>query len=91
MVKDEARESPVKFLEYLFTRRGSGGPQKPFSSLSEGVGGVLTVSTESSEIACILHLKIPNVPTCGATQSRGRFVRSRRRTWIRCSTVPWMI
>jgi hypothetical protein len=30
-----------------------------------GVRAVFTVSTESSEIACVLHLKIPNVPTRG--------------------------
>src|SRR5688572_13056479 len=35
--------------------------QKPFSSLSEGLRGIFTVSTESSEITCLLHLKIPNV------------------------------
>jgi hypothetical protein len=65
MVKDEAGESPVTLLEYFPIRRGSGGPQKPFSSLSEGVRDVFTVSTESSEMACVLHLKIPNVSTCG--------------------------
>jgi hypothetical protein len=41
-----------------FTKKGSGGPQKPFSCLSEGVGAVFTVSTESSEIACVPHLHI---------------------------------
>jgi hypothetical protein len=40
---------------------------------------MFTITTETGEIACVLHLKIPNVPTRGATQSRGRFVRSRRR------------
>ena len=37
MVKDEARESPVRFLELSIYQKGSEGPQKPFSSLSEGV------------------------------------------------------
>ena len=50
MVKDDARQSPVRFLEYPApVGRGSGGLQKPFSSLSEGVGGIFTFSTESSE------------------------------------------
>jgi hypothetical protein len=60
-VEDGAREPPVTLLEYLPIRRGSGGPQKPSSWLSEDVKGVFTVSTESSEIACVLHLKITNV------------------------------
>jgi hypothetical protein len=34
-VKDEARESPVRFVDTPTIRRGSGGPQKPFSWLSE--------------------------------------------------------
>jgi hypothetical protein len=42
----------VRFLEYLPIRSGSGGPQELFSWLSEGVGGVFTVSTESSERTC---------------------------------------
>jgi hypothetical protein len=61
MVKDEARESPVTLQEYPGIRRGSVGPQKPFSSLSEEVRGVFTINTEAGEIACVLHLKIPNV------------------------------
>jgi hypothetical protein len=54
----------VRFLERS-TRRGSGDPQKPFSWLSEGARGVFTINTEAGEITCVLHLKIPNVPTCG--------------------------
>jgi hypothetical protein len=61
MVKGEARESPVTLLEYSPIRRGNGSPQKPSSPLSEGVGAVFTISTESSEIACVVHLKITNV------------------------------
>jgi hypothetical protein len=57
-VKDEAREAPVRFLEHLPIRRGSGGPQKPISWLSEGDGGVFTVSSESSEDTCVPHLHI---------------------------------
>jgi hypothetical protein len=45
-------------------RKGNGGPQKPFSSLSEEVRGGFTIDTETDETACVLHLKIPNVPTC---------------------------
>ena len=52
---------PVTLLEYLPIRRGSGGPQKPSSWLSEGVRAVFTVSTAPSEIACVLHLKITNL------------------------------
>jgi hypothetical protein len=49
-VKDEAREPPLRFLEYpLFYQKGSGGPQKPFSWLSEGVRHVFTIHTETSE------------------------------------------
>jgi hypothetical protein len=69
----------VTLLEYLPIRRGNGGSQKPFSSLSEGVRGAFTINTEIGEMARVLHLKIPNVLTRGATQARGRFVRSRRR------------
>ena len=46
------------FLEYRSIRRSSGGPQKPSSWLSEGVGCVFTVSTESSEIVRVLYLLI---------------------------------
>jgi hypothetical protein len=49
MVKDEARESPVRFLEPLPISRGSEGSQKPFSSLSEGLGGIFTIITEAGE------------------------------------------
>jgi hypothetical protein len=51
-VKDEALELPLRFLEYLPIGRGSGGPQKPLPWLSEGVKGIFTVSTVSSEITC---------------------------------------
>jgi hypothetical protein len=47
------------------TRRGSGGPQKPFSWLSEGDRRLFTINTETGETACVLHLMITNVPTCG--------------------------
>jgi hypothetical protein len=47
-VKYEARESPVSSWSTPI-RKGSGGPQKPFSSLSEGVRGVFTIYTEVGE------------------------------------------
>ena len=34
-------------------RRGSGGPQKPFSSLSEGLRGIFTIITEAGEMTCV--------------------------------------
>jgi Transposase domain (DUF772) len=52
-VKVEGRQSPVSYLKYRFITRGSGGPQKPFSWLSEGVKGVFTVSTDPSERTCV--------------------------------------
>ena len=33
--------------------------------LSEGVGGGFIITTETGEIACVLNLKNPNVPTRG--------------------------
>jgi hypothetical protein len=65
MVKDEAREFPVRFLDCLPIRRGSGGPQKPSSSLSEVVKEMFTINTETGETVCALHLKINNIPTRG--------------------------
>jgi len=53
------RRSPGARLPPI--RRGSGGPQKPFSWLSEGVRDRFTTDTENGEIACLLHLKITNV------------------------------
>jgi hypothetical protein len=58
MVKDEARESPVSLLEYTSTRKSSGGPQKPSSSLWESVGGKFTINTETDEKPCVPHLHI---------------------------------
>jgi hypothetical protein len=52
---------PSTLKKYL---HGSGGPQKPFSWLSEGVRGAFTASTESSERTCVPHLLI-----LGATMS----------------------
>jgi hypothetical protein len=43
----------VTLLEYFPIRRGSGGSQKPFSSLSEGVRGMFTIVTEVSEITSV--------------------------------------
>jgi len=57
-VEDEGRQSPVRFLEHLPIRRGSGGPQKPFPWLSEGLRAVLTINTEAGEMTCIPHLRI---------------------------------
>jgi hypothetical protein len=48
----------VRFLGYDPIRRGSGGPQKPFSWLSEGVRGAFTINTETGEMARVLLPKI---------------------------------
>ncbi len=64
-VKDEARQSPVKFLEYpYYIRRGSGGPQKPFSWLSEDVRDVFTINTEAGELTLVPHLHILGTTMC---------------------------
>jgi hypothetical protein len=54
-VKDEARESPVRFLKHPLYQKGSGGPQKPFSWLSEGVKEAFTINTEAGEQTLIPH------------------------------------
>jgi hypothetical protein len=48
----------VRFLEHLFYQKGSGGPQKPFSWLSEGVRCIFTINTETDEKTCIPRLHI---------------------------------
>jgi len=48
----------VTLLEYPPIRRSSGGPQKAFSSLSEGIRGVFTINTEDSEKPCVPRLHI---------------------------------
>jgi hypothetical protein len=63
-------------------QKGSGGPQKPFSWLSEGVKGAFTINTEVGEIACVLHLKIPNLvltsPEQLARENQQRVQRNRQ-------------
>src|SRR5215207_5244671 len=41
-------------LSTPYIRRDSGGPQKPFSSLSEGLRGIFTIITEAGEVTCVL-------------------------------------
>jgi hypothetical protein len=62
------------------------GWRRPSEAILAALRGVFTTDTEDGEIACVLHLKIPNVPTRGATQARGRFVRIGRRR--RCGSYP---
>jgi hypothetical protein len=62
-VEDEARQSLVRVLEYLLIRGGSGGPQKPFSWLSEGARDAFTINTEAGEGTCVLHLHILRATT----------------------------
>jgi hypothetical protein len=63
-VKDEGRQSPVTLLEYPYIRRGSEGPQKPTSWLSEGARGAFTINTEIGENPCIPHLHILGTTMC---------------------------
>jgi hypothetical protein len=56
MVKGEAREHPLRFSGVPAIRRGSGGPQKLFSWLSEGVEAVFTINTEVGEETSDLYL-----------------------------------
>ena len=43
------------FLEYPSPLKGSGGPQKPFSWLSDGARGVFTINTEAGEQTLFPH------------------------------------
>jgi hypothetical protein len=52
----------VRFLEYHLYQKGSRGPQKPFSWLSEGGRDVFTINTETDEKTCIPHLHILGAP-----------------------------
>jgi hypothetical protein len=53
----------VRFLEYIFYHKGSGGPQKAFSSLSEGLRGIFTINTEAGERTYVPHLLILGATT----------------------------
>jgi hypothetical protein len=46
----------VRFLEHPPIRRGSGGSQKLFSSLSEDVREMFTINTEAGEKIRVPHL-----------------------------------
>jgi hypothetical protein len=54
----------VTILEYPPPRRGSGGSQKPFSWLSEGIRGVFTIITEAGERLASPHLHILGTTMC---------------------------
>jgi hypothetical protein len=72
-VEDEALESPVTFLEYPRPiRRGSGGPHKPFSSLSEGLRGIFTINTEAGEMTCV-PLHIPGTTMSSWVAGAGKY------------------
>jgi hypothetical protein len=48
--RTEHYEQMVEFYrDTLIYQKGSGGPQKPFSWLSEGVRGMFTINTEAGE------------------------------------------
>jgi hypothetical protein len=54
----------VTLLEYLSIRRGSGGPQRPSSWLSERIRGVLTIITEAGEMTCVPTFSSSVPPPC---------------------------
>ena len=59
-------ENPlVTLLEYLPIRIAAETVRGALSALCGGVRAAFTTDTEDGEIACVLHLKIPNVPTRG--------------------------
>jgi hypothetical protein len=64
----DSAHSPVPSI-----RRGDGGPQKPFSSFSEGVRGVFTISTESSERACVPHFSSSVTPHVLVVGGAGKY------------------
>jgi hypothetical protein len=71
--RTEHYEQMVEFYrDTLIYQKGSGGPQKPFSWLSEGVRGVFTINTEAGEQACIPHFHIL-CATPMSSWSRGRW------------------
>jgi hypothetical protein len=74
ILEKQPRGSPVRFYHDPTIRIDTEDVREALSGLWEGDRGVFTDSTESSEIACVLHLKIPNVPTCGR-DTRKRQVR----------------
>ncbi len=63
-VEDEARQSPVRFLEHLLPLKGWRRLSEAILVALRGVRDAFTIDTEAGEIACVLHPKIPNVPTC---------------------------
>jgi hypothetical protein len=83
----------VTFLEYPIYQKGSGGPQKPFSWLSEGVRGVFTINTEVGEETCVPYLHIFGATplsswVAGASSSHERACSVCRETVSRQTTLP---
>jgi hypothetical protein len=64
-VEDEARESPVTLPEFHL-RSGSGGSQKLFSPLIEGVTGMFTTNTGSGE-KLVAHLYVLRATTMSSS------------------------
>jgi hypothetical protein len=75
------RENPCKVSGVPTIRIDTEDVREALSGLCEGVRAAFTVSTESSETACALHLKIPNVvltsPEQFARESMQRVRRNR--------------
>ena len=76
-------ENPLRgFWSTNIYQKGSGGPQKPFSWLSEGDRGVFTINTEAGEKTCI-----PNLHLLGAYDHGGIGPRPRTGPQVGVSDV----
>jgi hypothetical protein len=64
IVVPPGHEEPALLNTPSSIRRGSGGPQKPFSWLSEDVRGAFTINTEAGEETSIPHLHILGATMC---------------------------
>ena len=81
----------MTLLEALPLLIGSGGPQKPFSWLSEGVRALFTVNTETGEMTCVPtphprdhHVLVGNWCELLARESMQRVQRNGEQAKARC-------
>jgi hypothetical protein len=78
----------VRFYQYPTIRIDTEDVTEALSGLWGGVRAAFTVSTESSEIACVLHLKIPNVPTCGRDTVKRKVREEHEKEEVADPTLP---